>query len=346
MITRQKLYKMDGFCAYRFPKANKIHLYKGIVADGIKEGFVIAPFDIAVSSFLTITSLNEADWTHLDSLVEKDDSAYRIFKMPEVSTTENEHAIEVENIIKEIKSNPTHKTIAAKATCRIGSIDIEKSFDSLCDAFPDAFVFSFYTPRSGAWIGASPELLLKGDKSGLDTVALAGTRPAGDNTPWDDKNKTEQAIVANYIEVVFNRYGLNPTLSLPVTHKAGNVEHLLTGIHGDLLTDENNFIPFLKRLSPTPALCGFPKEESMDRIKRLENFERGFYGGFCGIYNSMSDFSFYVILRSVMFDSLRWCLISGGGITSESNPKTEWSEAERKAFGIIDRLKFKSNIDR
>lgn len=330
----------NSFCAYRFPDENKIQLFKGNLTEGICEGFVIAPFDLSEHNPVSIVSLHECDWSELSGIIQFCDDSASLFEFPHESTTRKQHKKEIESIIEELDGNPEKKTIAAKVILRNQSIDLPETFVRLCKEFPSSFIFAFHTPVTGGWIGASPELLLDCDQGILHTYALAGTRPADSEGDWDKKNINEQRIVERYISRCFEKWGLKPECSPTATCKAGKVEHLLTRICADTSERITDLLLFLKDLSPTPALCGLPKEESKERINRLENFNRGYYGGFCGPFKSPSRFSFYVNLRSVRFDKTRWCMFAGGGITPASDPDAEWIETERKAAGIIKNLQF------
>lgn len=318
--------------------------------EGITTGFVIAPFDMNENSAKTITNLNSAEWRDFYKLLDSIDVHNPEYDMPRQSTTIEQHRESVETIIRELRGAEGEKTIAAKIICRAETLDAKRSFESLATCLPDAFVFLFYTPSSGAWLGASPELLLKADGGIVEAYALAGTRQANENTPWDWKNIKEQQIVSNYILNYFFKNGLYPEISETRTHRAGSVEHLLTEIKAAAPTSFANIseteansriLDFIKGLSPTPALCGMPRAESMDRIQRIEKFQRGYYGGFCGPYTNASKFAFYVNIRSLRFDNSSFCVFAGGGITPLSNPDEEWQETERKANSILSLIKIK-----
>ena len=50
------------------------------------------------------------------------------------------------------------------------------------------------------WLIASPEILLRGDADGYQTMALAGTmKYEGEDMQWSTKNQEEQQLVADYI---------------------------------------------------------------------------------------------------------------------------------------------------
>ena len=73
-------------------------------------------------------------------------------------------------------------------------------FLNACSMYPRSYIALFYTPATGMWLIASPEILLRGDANGYQTMALAGTmRYAGEDMRWSDKNREEQQLVTDYI---------------------------------------------------------------------------------------------------------------------------------------------------
>ncbi|MDE6360812.1 MAG: chorismate-binding protein, partial [Muribaculaceae bacterium] len=103
-------------------------------------------------------------------------------------------------------------------------LDIPEAARELFRAFPDSFGFLYSTPRTGCWLGASPETLLDFDAATrrVSTMAFAGTRPAtcGD-APWDDKNLRENRFVADYIRDKFRQLAIEPETSSPRTVRYG-----------------------------------------------------------------------------------------------------------------------------
>lgn len=334
--------RSDSFFAYRAPEDDKIVGGRGRMMEGLHDdSFIIAPFENPETGILSITDIRYMKLEDILSDCVFTYSGLR-FKLPENSTIRDFHRHEVEEIIKSTNGDSGKKTIAARAICGTGKIDVLSSFMNLCKSFPDAYVFFFSTPLTGAWIGATPELLLDADHGKISTYALAGTRPAGTAGEWDEKNIAEQIIVKDFIISVFAKYGLIPECGNPRTKKAGNIEHILSEISSTVIPEPflNNIPAFLGQLSPTPALCGMPREEAMSSIRRLEDFSRAYYGGFCGKFSSSRSFSLYVNLRSVWFSDERWCMFAGGGITCASDPDAEWEETDRKSKGVIRNLEF------
>ncbi len=265
------------------------------------------------------------------------------------STTRKDYEEEVRFIIHSL-AEIRGKTVASR-TIRIDAhIDIDGTFDNLCTAYPDAFVFLFSTSLTGTWIGASPELLLRKDRDFLSTMALAGTRPVAlQEKEWDEKNLDEQAMVTDFIIDTLSRHCGTVTAGKKFTKKAGQIEHICTPISAYMppsdLAEEyedsytNRLRQLLTELSPTPAVCGSDRIQSLELIKRYEKFPREMYGGFCGPNDIEGTTAFFVNLRSAKVSKEAAAIYAGCGITPLSHPEKEWLETELKSKTIINQLK-------
>lgn len=290
-------------------------------------GFLIAPF-IPHSPLIFIPKEQDCDAETFRQAVTVNGNGVS-FPFPVESTTKDEHRSEIEEIIGLENEGRLTKAVASRCLVDDIRVDVEQMFRTLCQRYPDAFVFLFTTPESGTWIGATPELLLENKGGVMRTMALAGTRAAGTSGKWDMKNIREQAVVTDYIKGCFGRNGLEVLTDGPHTVQAGPVEHLRTEIKC-YAPDTTDVLSLIDDLAPTPALCGMPRELAAETIARCERFERGYYGGFCGPWNTSDDFSLYVILRCARLSSDAVCLFAGGGIMPDSDPSAEWNETEAK----------------
>ena len=321
-----------AFYAYRMPGDLMISFGSSEhVVEGIGErGFVIAPF-LPDMPILTIP------YRPAKRNIKADGFQYRF---PSTSTPREEHAAEIDAIKSALSTYGTGKIVASRVIVNNGRIDVGSTFAELSRRHPNAFVFCFSTPLTGCWIGASPELLLEASGNGVKTMALAGTRAAGESGEWDCKNLEEQQMVTDFISETLSGNGLDISISPLYTRNAGKVEHLCTDIsassHEPMTTDRIQSI--LHQLSPTPALCGTPRDVALDTIRQTERFDRGCYGGFCGPFRSPADFSLFVTLRCCCIEMEKILHLCRGGITLRSNTEAEWQETEAKASTIRDAL--------
>lgn len=299
-------------------------------------GFVCAPFSLDAGNICTVLPrLSPEDILSLpdSELAEESDIAIS-------STTQNAHRDGVRGIVESLKAQGFGKTVLSRVIVGNKEIDCGTLFQKLCEKYPFSTSFCFRTPASGLWIGATPELLLRADKGHISSMALAGTRPFSGTsqfTGWDSKNIEEHQLVADFISDCFRCSGFNPVISEPFTKAAGPVEHICTEISAQIVQkpEIKEIVSFIKRLSPTPALCGIPREKSRKLITLHEAHNRGFYGGFFGLVKNSDNFSLYVNLRSMRISKERFCLYAGGGITRSSDPDSEWEETERKASSLL-----------
>lgn len=269
-------------------------------------------------------------------------------------TTENPHHLPAQTqrkdylhgankIISEIKTTGG-KTVYSRVEHRDAPTDIGGYYLHLLNSNPTAYVFLFRAGELGTWIGASPELLLRSDESGaIESVSLAGTRKniSGntDDIPaegWDDKNLEEQQLVTDAIAADMTDGGYSVRLSPLMTRRAGAVEHLFRRITG-ARSDDNAATPLqmAQTLAPTPALCGYPREVSKERIGKYEQHQRICYGGFSGIVRHTGQVTLYVTLRCASIWGNTAALYLGGGLTSQSDAEQEWEETCAKSQWYI-----------
>lgn len=326
--------------AYRLPDDDTVHrgsssvLYRGIG----KDGFVVAPFENPREGCFTIPAHHVPD----GEVYEPEE-----YRCDFNSTSREAHSAGVRAILDKISTGELDKCVLAKVIVGKGEVDPMESFRSLCESRRDAFVFYFETQATGAWIGASPELLLRVRDGRISTMSLAGTRIADSREEWNNKEINEQRIVTEFIADMLRCHGMEPELAGPVNAKAGNVEHLRTDISAQLpskWSGMHELENLLYNLSPTPALCGFPRDEAMATLHDVEQFRRGYYGGFCGpVSDGGSLLQMYVNLRSCCIRNARYTIYAGGGIVAGSQTGAEWMETEKKALTIRDNLIIKND---
>jgi len=237
--------------------------------------------------------------------------------------------------IAQLKQGQLDKFIFSRCAHTESSRSVSEIFQKLCAAYPNTLVFYVQHPAYGSWMGATPETLLRGTESAGKTQSLAGTQPAGTKVSWGQKELQEQAFVTQYIaeqltaaNIPFEQHG-------PATHIAGPVQHLLTTFQTPAFKDDEDVTSVVKRIHPTPAVCGIPKVEAQQFIAELEPENRAYYTGFLGFYEQPSNFHFFVNLRSMQVFENLLVLRLGGGITTQSSVSAEWDETELKAQTLL-----------
>ena len=201
------------------------------------------------------------------------------------------------------------------------------------------FHFLFQPDRRAAFVGASPESLYRRDGRTLNTEAIAGSRPRGTSQEADralnaelkvsEKELREHGYVVEDIENSLS--GLCSFLvgdDCPDVLRLSGCQHLITQFKGRLV-DGVKDADLLASLHPTPAVGGFPTQEALKDITRLESFDRGWYAGPVG-WISKYGAQFAVGIRSGLCEGSRLHLFSGAGIVDGSVADQEWEEVENK----------------
>jgi salicylate biosynthesis isochorismate synthase/menaquinone-specific isochorismate synthase len=215
---------------------------------------------------------------------------------------------------------------------------------ALRELFPACYCWCVGTPEA-AFVGASPELLVRRDGQRASTVALAGTARRSADPAVDDhlgeqllssgKNRDEQAIVARRIERTLTPVSLWVAAAEdPVLVKVHNVQHLATPIRAQL-KDPVPAVELAGLLMPTPAVGGEPREAALPLIPALEGLDRGWYAGAVGWTDLSEDGEFCVALRCALLRGRVAHLYAGCGIVSDSVPAEELAETEVKLQALL-----------
>ena len=118
--------------------------------------------------------------------------------------------------------------LSRKETLELDGFQFETVFANLVHLYPSTFVYCFYHPKVGMWLGATPEQLLKANKNSFETIALAGTQKdiGLAEIVWENKEKEEQQIVTDYIVNKLENVATEVVVSKPYSIKAGSIWHI------------------------------------------------------------------------------------------------------------------------
>jgi isochorismate synthase len=265
--------------------------------------------------------------------------------------------------IRSARPPRTFEDAVEKATARIAAGEMQKVvlarevivsaasahdpapiFGAMREQFPACFCFCAGTPEA-AFIGASPELLVRRSGAGVSTVALAGsTRRSSDPAVDDhlgerllrsDKDRREHRIVAERIvrrlrpHAVWVESGPEPAIV-----KVANIQHLATPVIAQL-AEPRSAIELAGMLHPTPAVGGEPWPAAAAAMTELEELDRGWYAAPVGWMDSTEDGEFCVALRSALLRDRDAHLFAGVGVVAGSDPEAELAETEVKLQAML-----------
>jgi len=94
---------------------------------------------------------------------------------------------------------------------------------------------------------------------------------------------------------------------------------------------KDNLGTLLKQILPAGSISGTPKKSTVNIINRVEDYDRGFYTGVFGLFDGETLRS-GVMIRFIEKNSDRLFYKSGGGITIDSDAKSEYEELIDKIY--------------
>jgi len=236
--------------------------------------------------------------------------------------------------IQAIQNNEFQKVVLSRReSVALTHFDLVATFQKLVQQYRSAFVYCFYHPKIGTWLGASPEQLLKATAHSFETMALAGTQKdtGAAEVIWQQKEQEEQQFVTDYIVSKLKEVSAEIRVSEAYSVKAGSLWHIKTDISG-VFGHALDLKKAIQLLHPTPAVCGVPKAISKAFIVANENYNRSFYTGFLGELNREFASDLFVNLRCMQIDGNQAHLYMGCGITKDSLPEKEWKESVNKSM--------------
>ena len=94
---------------------------------------------------------------------------------------------------------------------------------------------------------------------------------------------------------------------------------------------KNRLGDIIKALLPAGSISGTPKKRTVEIIEAVEGYERGYFTGVFGIFDGKS-FQSAVMIRYIEKQDDRLLYKSGGGITLDSDPSSEYQELLDKIY--------------
>lgn len=299
-------------------------------------GFVFAPFDKKEDKILFPIAESSTYQTRI--------SQYEALSINENVLTKNVHSLSsnskenyvdlIEKAIDFIKGNNAHKIVLSRnEVMEFSHFSLVTSLKKMLKNYANAFVYAWFHPKVGLWLGATPERLLNLTNGSFKTMSLAGTQLFIDtlDVVWGEKEKQEQQIVTDFIVDNIKDKVTIKEIKGPYTVKAGSLLHLRTDISGEL-ADVKMLEDLLLKLHPTPAVCGLPKEVALKFILNNENYKRTYYTGYLGELNINKGTQLFVNLRCMEILNNYAKIFVGGGITIDSIADNEFEETVSKTF--------------
>jgi salicylate biosynthesis isochorismate synthase/menaquinone-specific isochorismate synthase len=220
-------------------------------------------------------------------------------------------------------------------------------FGALRSGYPACYLFCVGTPEA-AFVGASPELLVRRAGGVVSTVALAGSARRSADPAVDDhlgerllhsrKDRQEHRIVVGTIERALGRVSVwVAAADEPALVKVANIQHLATPVRAQL-ADPMSVVELAGQLHPTAAVGGEPWPAAEPLLRRLERLDRGWYAAPVGWMDAAEDGEACVALRCALLQGATAHCYAGVGVVGDSDPEAELAETEVKLQAIVPAL--------
>ncbi len=352
------------FVVYRKPNEHKVNTLLQqtdalcFAHNFSEKGFVFSPFDDMEKTVLI--PLEQSEHLNIDAVIDESLIGGKGVEGRHDIAEVNARQSHIELVKKGVEAISNHRfkkvVLSRQESVKVSEANPILIFKRLLSTYPSAFVYCWYHPKVGLWLGATPETLIKIQGNRFSIMALAGTQDYKGtlDVEWQNKEKEEQQFVTDFIVENLKPLVERFKISDVETVKAGNLLHLKTMISAQLKS-ESNLKNIISVLHPTPAVCGMPKLEAKTFILENESYNRAFYTGFLGELNLESRLEsrsakrnienraytmnrnatrLYVNLRCMQLERDAAIIYVGGGITKYSNPEQEWQETVSKSLVI------------
>ena len=188
----------------------------------------------------------------------------------------------------------------------------------------------------------SPEKFIQIEGSKISTFPMKGTIDASipnakeiilrdqkemaEHVMVVDLLRNDLSIVAKEVRVEDFRYVHE------IDAGAKKLLHVSSHISGDVGSDWHEKIgDILNSLLPAGSISGAPKKSTLDIINKVEDYERGYFSGVFGVYDGKT-FDSAVMIRFVQNSKDGYIYKSGGGITVDSDARSEYDELLDKVY--------------
>lgn len=254
----------------------------------------------------------------------------------------------VSRAIEAIQSGKIDKVVLARDLVGRAeeAIDARSILRNLQSEYPSTWCYSV-----DGLVGATPELLLRLNRSMVTSRVLAGTIS---RTGDDEKDLALAASLARSSKdleeheyavrsVVESLTPFCSSTNVPdspfVLHLA-NVMHLATDVTGAVAETAQHIDTFtiLEKLHPSAAVCGTPTDRAAEVIQELEGISRGRYAGPVGWIDARGDGELGIALRCGQINENEIRLYAGCGIVTGSDPRRELAESQAKFAPMMSAL--------
>ena len=246
----------------------------------------------------------------------------------------NTYKKSLQKVKDEIKKGNTYLLNLTFETKLIGSINLEEIF------YNSNAPFKLYIKDK--FVCFSPERFVKIKNNQISTYPMKGTIDANIKSAKEKilANAKEMSEHVMAVDLLRNDLGM-VAKNINVEKfryidkiNAGEKELLQVSskITGDLNENwQNSLGNIISYMLPAGSITGTPKNKTVSIIKKIENYNRGFFTGIFGYFDG-ENFDSAVMIRFIEKQGKKYVFKSGGGITCDSNEVLEYQEMKDKVY--------------
>jgi salicylate biosynthesis isochorismate synthase/menaquinone-specific isochorismate synthase len=219
---------------------------------------------------------------------------------------------------------------------------------ALRGAYPACFTYLLSGDDGTAFVGASPELLVRRSGRRATCQPMAGSIARGEDEAEDlalasrleesAKDALEHQLTARAVAERLAPVSEAVERGEPEVVRFTNIQHLATTVRAQLREPPVNLLELAALLHPTPAVNGAPAAAACRMISELEGMERGWYAGAVGWIDGRGDGELAVSIRCGLLWADGARLYAGVGVMPDSDPNSELRETELKLRALLGAL--------
>jgi len=257
---------------------------------------------------------------------------------------------DVARVLEYVGAGDTFQTVLSRRQVVPGAVDPLRLYRYLRALNPAPYLF-YLALDDFAFVGSSPEVLVRVEGREVTVRPIAGTRPRG-RTPAEDEALARQLLAdekerAEHMMLVdlgrndvgrVARFGTVRVTDLLAIERYSHVQHLVSEVRGEL-REGYDALDVFKACFPAGTVTGAPKVRAMEIIDELEPERRGPYAGAVGYVGwGASNLDTAIAIRSALVRPDRVVVQAGAGIVADSDPAREFDETEAKAQAVLRAL--------
>ena len=256
----------------------------------------------------------------------------------------------VETASRRMRAGEAAKVVLAREVVATadGVLEAAAVARALAAAYPSCYTYLVGGGDGSAFVGASPELLVRRLGGEARSQPMAGSIARGQDEAEDAalaarleasaKDTAEHALTAWHVRTALEPFAEDVRATAPEIVRFTNIQHLATTVDATLTEPHATLLELAAALHPTPAINGEPADRATRLIKELEGMERGWYAGAVGWLDGRGDGELAVAIRCGLLSLDTGRLFAGNGIMPGSDPATELDETETKLRALLGAL--------